>query len=138
MARNNQNTEGGSTEESTEDKVAMLEMQLAELSGKAIGKPKVKANPDFSYKEKGVEHFNEEPITSGMQGVGATAKQLIPNKVILLPTKENPFHEQGKEFECDSKLAETHIQRGFAVHVRTKEEDDKLKSDEAKKVKKSV
>lgn len=115
------------------DEVEYLKMQLAELTGKSVGLPKVKPVPDFSYAEEhDVEHFIPTAIDSNMQGVSSSAKQLIPNRVILKPTKENPHHEQGKEFECDSRLAEDHIRRGFAVHVRTKEEDDKLKSDKLK------
>lgn len=118
---------------SAEDRITMLEMQLEELSGRSGRLPKPKANPEFSYKEDhGVEHFVETPIDSNMQGVASGAKQLIPAKVILLPTKENPFHKQGEEFECDSRLAEEHIRRGFAKHVRTKEEHEKLVADQAK------
>lgn len=113
--------------EKLQDKFDFLEMKFDELSGKHGGKPKVKANPKFNYKdEHGIDYMKEVEIKSNMSNVKEGAKQLIPNKVILLPTKENPFHEQGVEFECDAALAETHIRRGFATHVRTKEENDKL------------
>ena len=128
-------------ETSAEDRIAYLEMQLAEVLGKTPGKPKVKARPDFDYKkEHGVDLMDEVPLPASLVNPkNPDAKMLIPAKVILMPTKENPFHTQGEEFECDAALAETHIRRGFATHVRTMDEHaKKLKNDAAKEAAKEA
>lgn len=114
---------------SSEERIVYLEMQMAELTGKTPATPRPKAIPDFDYKkDHGVDHFNEVAPETIVSGLNEGAKRLIPNRVILLPTKENPHHKQGEFFECDSKLAEEFIKKGFATHVRTKAKHDKIEA----------
>lgn len=114
------------TIESLTEKVEFLTMQLNELTGKHGGLPKPEPNEDFSYeKDHDLKHFREVDITTNMSGIKEGSKQLIPNKVLVMPTKHDRHHEQGKPYECDSRLAEVAIRRGFATHHKTWEEFEK-------------